>query len=71
MADYTLHEGFPALRVQQGMVIRLNAISPTTGLAVAGVTASTWSIYGEDDSDEPDTGEPGLPVLILPIEGVE
>lgn len=51
MTDYTLHEGFPNLRIQEGMVIRLSAISPTTGLAITGVNASVWSIYGDDNSD--------------------
>ena len=59
MADYTLHEGFPNIRLQDGMVVRLSAVNPTTGSAVTGVTSSLWSIYGDDDSDDPTAvGEP-------------
>jgi hypothetical protein len=51
--DYTLHEGFPDIPIEPGMRLRLNAVSPTTGNAVAGVTASVWSIYGRDTSGAP------------------
>lgn len=51
MSDYTLHEGFPNIRLQEGMQLKLNAIDPVTGDEVAGVIASRWSIYGDDNSD--------------------
>lgn len=51
MSDYTLHEGFPNIRLQDGMIVRLNAIDPTTGDEVSGVSASRWSIYGDDNSE--------------------
>lgn len=51
MSDYTLHEGFPSIRLQEGMQLRLNAIDPTTGDEVSGVSATRWSIYGDDNSD--------------------
>lgn len=50
MADFTLHEGFPNIPIEPGMQLRLTAIDPATGGAVAGVTASLWAIYGGDDS---------------------
>lgn len=65
MADYTLHEGFPNIRIVEGMKFRLNAIDPTTGAEVSGVTSSLWSIYGDDDSDEPP--EPDQPTEWLEI----
>jgi hypothetical protein len=33
------------------MFVKLEAIDPSTGAAVAGVTASGWAIYGLDMSD--------------------
>lgn len=48
MADYTLAEGFPELPLIAGMVLKLEAINPTTGATVAGVTASKWAIYGDE-----------------------
>lgn len=59
MAFFTEKEGFPAIPLQSGMVIRLEAIDPTTGAAVTGVQADRWAIYGEDQSDPlPDAPEP-------------
>ncbi|HVE35371.1 MAG TPA: hypothetical protein VNC18_17530 [Gemmatimonadaceae bacterium] len=51
MADFTLHEGFPALRLQEGMVLRLNAIDPVSGDEVTGVVVTKWSIYGDSSVD--------------------
>lgn len=36
----------PPLVLTQGMKLILQAINPTTGAAVTGVTCSRWSIYG-------------------------
>jgi len=48
MTVYTLQAPMPALRVFDGMIVRLEAIDPTTGDAVTGVVASAWAIYGDD-----------------------
>lgn len=48
-----------------GLRVKLEAISPTTDAEVAGVSATRFSIYGYDESDEPDNEEP-TPILILP-----
>lgn len=61
--DYTLHEGFPNLRLQEGMQVRLNAINPTTGAEVTGVVSSRWSIYGDDTGDNATGLEDVVPLL--------
>lgn len=50
MAHHTEKVGFPNSPLSAGMKITLEARSPTTDATVAGVTASRWSIYGDDDS---------------------
>lgn len=47
MTAYTLQASLPEMVVVEGMQIRLEAISPTTGLPITGVTATHWAIYGE------------------------
>lgn len=42
----------PAIRLASGMKLKLEAIDPTTGAAVTGVTATDWAIYGENVSAE-------------------
>ncbi len=61
MTDLTLHEGFPNIRIPAGATLRLTAVSPTTGAAVGGVTASSWAIYGDDDSDNLDALKDTIP----------
>lgn len=51
MTAFTLQAGTPAIQLAGGMILRLEAISPTTGAAITGVTSSAWAIYGVDDSD--------------------
>ena len=65
MAHHTVHTGFPEIHLAPGMQLRLEAQNPTVDAEVAGVTCTRWSIYGYDESDEPDSG-PTLPVLLLP-----
>lgn len=48
MADYTLQTGLPNLPLKAGMKLKLEAISPTTGLAITGVTVTDWAIYAYD-----------------------
>lgn len=51
MTVRTLIAPFPDIAIGAGMRLRLEAIDPTTGAAVTGVTASEWAIYGIDLSD--------------------
>lgn len=46
MTAFTLKSGFQDAPLRPGLQLVLEAIDPTTGLAVAGVTSSRWSIYG-------------------------
>ena len=48
MATHTLQTGLPPLPIAGGMQLKLEAINPTTGAAVTGVTVTDWSIYGYD-----------------------
>lgn len=50
MTVYTLQAPMPTLRMVAGMKLRLQAIDPTTGLAVSGVTVAAWTIYGDVDA---------------------
>lgn len=50
MAHNTSKTGFPDIPIQPGMILRLEARSPTTDAAVTGVTSTRWSIYGRDES---------------------
>lgn len=54
MAHHTEQTGFPAFPLTPGLRVVLEAVSPTTDAAVAGVTATRFSIYGYDESDEPE-----------------
>lgn len=69
MAHQTLQAPAPNLPLHPGMILRLEAISPTTDASVAGVVSTRWSIYGYDESDPPDVPESPLPILVLPVEG--
>lgn len=64
MAFLTEHEGFPNIPLTAGMVIKLEAVDPTSETPVAGVTSSKWMIYGEDESEGP-------PELPLPVDWLE
>lgn len=61
----------PALPLTPGMRVQFEAISPTTGLAVAGVTVALAAIYaenigeGESDSAVIDSG----PFMLVPGPG--
>lgn len=69
MAHHTEQVGFPAIPLDPGMILRIRALSPTTDAAVAGVTSTSWAIYGYDESEEPP--EPVEPVewLAVPTSG--
>ena len=50
MAHHTEQTGFPPIPLNGGMIVRLRALSPTTDVAVTGVTSTNWAIYGLDQS---------------------
>lgn len=50
MTAFTLQASVPAIALAAGMSLRLEAVSPTTGLAVDGVNATEWAIYGANVS---------------------
>lgn len=62
MAHKTLQAGAPSVPLMPGMVLKLEALSPTADSAVTGVTSSRWSIFGYDVSPEPETRAPA-PIL--------
>jgi hypothetical protein len=65
VAHHTEQVGLQALPLPSGMIIKLEARSPTTDAEVAGVTSTRWSIYGYDETEEPQLLPP-IPILILP-----
>ncbi len=48
MAAYTLMAPCPQLPLPAGSIIRLQAVDPSTGAAVSGVTVSNVVVYGEN-----------------------
>jgi len=44
---HTLTAKIPSITIVEGLILKLEAVSPTTGAAVSGVSASRWSIYGQ------------------------
>jgi len=69
MAHHTEQVGFPAIPLGPGMKFRLRALSPTTGLVVAGVVFEEWAIYGYDESETPEEPVTPLEWLGLPASG--
>lgn len=67
MTVYTLQAPMPVLAVKEGMKLVLQAIDPTTGAAVTGVTCSHWAIYGERVATDDGSGavNPG-PFMLVP-----
>jgi hypothetical protein len=65
---YTLTAGMPAIVVDSGTYLRLEAFDPATGAAVTGVTATAWAIYGDDTSALPerDHGDTVGPFMLVP-----
>jgi hypothetical protein len=52
MATETLTAAMPALELTEHELLVLEAIDPTTGAAVAGVTVNNFVIYGRDLRDD-------------------
>jgi hypothetical protein len=70
VAHHTEKVGFPNSPLSAGMKIVLEARNPTTDATVAGVSASRWSIFGNDESEvgaEPPPEQ--LPIYVLPLGG--
>lgn len=69
MTVHTLDAPFALLQLVGGMYFRFEAISPTTGAAITGVTVSDIAIYGQDLSDQPFELEGGSFILTPAPEG--
>lgn len=52
MVVYTLEAPMPPLQIPGKSMLKLEAISPTTGAAITGVTVSDVAIFGIDRSAE-------------------
>lgn len=50
MAAYQLLAGLPPLTLDAGCTVTVEAINPTTGAAVTGVTVSSVTIYSSGDT---------------------
>ncbi len=57
MAENQLQSSLPIVTLDADCTVTIEAISPTTGAAVAGVTVSQVTIYATNASDE--LGSPG------------
>ena len=47
MTVYTLESDMPWIELPGGFVLQLEAVSPTTGAAITGVTVSDVAVYGQ------------------------
>lgn len=65
MATLTLKASIPAIRLVPGMQLRLEAVDAASGAAVAGVTATRWAIYGDDEGGTDTVTESG-PMMFVP-----
>lgn len=63
MSNAPLQAPIPSIDIEPGMKLVLEAISPTTGASITGVTATAWAIYGEGDEN----AEPLKPLLLPPL----
>lgn len=63
MANNVSKTGFPNIPLKPGMILKLEARSPSTDAAVTGVSSSKWSIWARDLSDEPEL-DPQLPTWV-------
>lgn len=66
MATDQLMAPLPQIDLQPGMKVVLEAIDPTTGLAVAGVTVSKVAVYGTTTTTGPDLGLGSGPFMLVP-----
>lgn len=56
----------PPIILVPGMILKLEAVSPTTGAAITGVTATHWAIYGKEHDETVTTVEPAGPYILVP-----
>lgn len=67
MTVRTLTAKVPSITLVEGMILRLEAISPTTGAAIGGVSASRWSIYGKTATEAADLDAQATgPYMLVP-----
>lgn len=62
MATRQLEAGLPATVLVGGSIVAFEAIDPTTGAGVAGVTVGGVAIYGRDVSSEVSALEDVVPL---------
>jgi hypothetical protein len=67
VAHHTEQTGFPAFPLTPGLIVKLEARSPTTDAEVGGVSATRFSIYGYDESDELEPPEPTVEWVTIPL----
>jgi len=68
MTVYTLSASVSSLALVGGSMIKLEAISPTTGAAITGVKVSAVAIYAIDKTEEIGQLESG-PFVLVPGPG--
>lgn len=66
MATTELFTGMPQMELTGGAILRLEAIDPTTGLAVGGVVAKDMVIYGREAGEDQGPPEPLKQIYVLP-----
>lgn len=69
MATDSLMAPLPDLTLEGGMMVKLEAIDPTTGLAVAGVTVRAIAIYGPSPEPDKVVELSGGPFMLVPGPG--
>lgn len=69
MATDSLMAPLPDLTLEGGMIVQLEAIDPTTGLAVAGVKVKAIAIYGPSSSPDTVLELDGGPFMLVPGPG--
>jgi hypothetical protein len=68
VTSYQLKAGMPAMTLDAGCTITVEAIDPASGATVTGVTVSQVAIYGtNDDAGPPLELTPVPPLLVLDL----
>lgn len=68
MTVHTLKAGTPGLMLYPGYIVAFEAINPTTGAAVTGVTVGSIAIFGRDENEGDATASSG-PLWLVPGTG--
>lgn len=66
MAGTPLISVAPGLTMLAGMYLQFEAIDPTTGIAVSGVTVRSVAVYGRDISESSVIQETAGPFMLVP-----